>query len=57
MDTSAQGALNAFKGSTLDDVPTGDAGHPADSIVQWDLVDGKKIRDYRISVREYLRNT
>ena len=41
----------------LDDVPTGDAGHPADSIIQWDLADGKKIRDYNISIKEYLANT
>ena len=34
MDTNVQGALNAFKGLPLDDVPTGDAGHPADSIIQ-----------------------
>ena len=57
MDVDVQGALKAFKGSPLDDVPTGDAGHSADAIVQWDLIDGKKVKDYKISVSEYLRNT
>jgi hypothetical protein len=57
MDVDVQGALRAFKGSPLDDVPTGDAGHPADAIVQWDLIDGKKVKDYKISLSEYLRNT
>ena len=42
-----QGAMKAFKGSPLDDVPTGDAGFPADAIIQWDLMEpGMLIRDY-----------
>ena len=52
IDVDVQGALRAFKGSPLDDVPTGDAGHSADAIIQWDLVDGKRVKDYKISLRE-----
>ena len=36
MDVDLQGAMKAFKGSPLDDVPTGDAGFSAYAIIQWD---------------------
>ena len=46
MDVDLQGAMKAFKGSPLDDVPTGDAGFPADAIILWDLMEpGMRIRD------------
>ena len=50
VDVDLQGAMRAFKGSTLDDVPTGDAGFPADGIIQWDLMEpGMRIKDYKDS--------
>ena len=55
MDVDVQGAMRAFKGSPLDDVPTGDAGFPADAIVHWDLMEpGKRIKDYNISAATFL---
>ena len=46
MDVDLQGAMKAFKGAPLDDVPTGDAGFPADAIILWDLMEpGMRIRD------------
>jgi hypothetical protein len=58
MDVDLQGAMKAFKGSPLDDVPTGDAGFPVDAIIQWDLMEpGMRIRDSKNVVATYLRHT
>ena len=58
MGVDLQGAMKAFKGSPLDDVPTGGAGFPADAIIQWDLMEPEmRIRDYKIPAATYLKNT
>ena len=58
MDVDLQGAMKACKGSPLDDVPTGDAGFPADAIIQGDIMEpGMRIQDYKMLAATYLRHT
>ena len=57
MISELQGILKALKGSPFDDIPTGDAGLPADALTQWaEMEPWKRIKDYNISRGGYIKN-
>ena len=52
-----QASLQLVKGP-CDDAPTGEAGLPADAIIQWGKIEsGKQIKDFTITREEYIKHT